>query len=409
MQTVRAEEYTEFLGILVKTDEGVTGLGETCFGPESVEAYIHESAAPRLLGQDPLAVERHARDLASFYVTHGGTGVSTRAHSAIDIALWDILGQICGQPLYQLLGGKVRDSCPVYNTCGGYNYGKAEARYRGTSRPSGGNGASLPPKGAYEDLDAFLYRADELAHSLLEEGFTAMKIWPFDDVARATGGQRISTAELRQCLEPLEKIRNTVGDRIDVMVELHGLWQPMPAIAICRALREYSPFWVEDAIKLDSLDALTRLRDNTDVRFAFGETQAGSHAYKRLFDTGAVDVVMYDFGWGGGISEGRRVAALSEAYGLPLAPHDCVGPVALAVGGHFSVATRNVLVQEVVRAYYSDWYNDIAVGLPAVGGGTISPPASPGIGVQLRQEFLARPDVHVRASCLSDPQAACCP
>lgn len=402
VQTVRVEEFAEFLAVLVKTDEGVTGLGETCFGPESVEAYLHESVAPRLLGQDPLAVERHARDLPAFYVTHGATGVSTRAHSAVDIALWDILGKVCGQPLYQLLGGKVRESCPVYNTCGGYHYGKAEARHRGTSRPVAGAGtvAGLPPKGPYEDLDAFLHRADELAHGLLEEGFTAMKIWPFDDVARANEGQFISASELRQCLEPFKKIRHAVGDRINIMVELHGLWQPMPATVICRALADFSPFWVEDAIKLDSLDALARLRDSTDVRFAFGETQAGVHAYKRLFDTGALDVVMYDFGWGGGISEGRRVVALAEAYGLPLAPHDCVGPVALAVGAHFSVAARNALVQEVVRAYYTDWYKDIVVGLPTIEGGVITPSSDAGTGAQLRPELFDRPDAHVRSSSL---------
>ena len=109
VQTVRAEEYAEYLGLLLKTDDGLTGLGETCFGPESVEAYMHESVAPRLLGSDPLTIERHAKELPSFYVTHGGTGVSTRAHSAVDIALWDLFGKVCGQPLYQLLGGKVRD------------------------------------------------------------------------------------------------------------------------------------------------------------------------------------------------------------------------------------------------------------------------------------------------------------
>jgi galactonate dehydratase len=122
------------------------------------------------------------------------------------------------------------------------------------------------------------------------------------------------------------------------------------------------------------------------------------HAYKRLFDSGAVDVVMYDFCWGGGISESRRVGVLAEAYGLPIAPHDCIGPVALAVGAHFSVATKNALIQETVRAYYTDWYREIVTGLPTIERGQISPPSSPGIGTELRPEFLARPDVHVRVS-----------
>jgi galactonate dehydratase len=400
VQTVRAEEYAEFLALVLKTDDGVTGLGETCFGPESVEAYIHESVAPRLLGTDPLTIERHAKNLPSFYVTHGGTGVSTRAHSAVDIALWDLFGKVCQQPLYQLLGGKVREQAPIYNTCGGYHYGQAEARYRGTSRPpTGGPVPSAPvPKGPYEDLDAFLHRANELALDLLSQGVTAMKLWPFDEVARANDGQYISAAELRDCLEPFEKIRSAAGERMDIMVELHGLWEATPAIKICRALADFSPYWVEDAIKLDSDDALARLRDGTDVPFSFGETLAGVHAYKRLFDSGAADVVMFDFCWGGGVSESRRVAALAEAYGLPLAPHDCIGPVALAVGAHFCVATKNALIQETVRAYYTDWYKEIVTGLPAIEGGWISPPPTPGIGTELRPEFLARPDVHVRVS-----------
>jgi L-alanine-DL-glutamate epimerase-like enolase superfamily enzyme len=187
---------------------------------------------------------------------------------------------------------------------------------------------------------------------------------------------------------------------MEIMVELHGLWEAAPAIKICRALAEYSPYWVEDAIRLDSGDALARLRDATTTQFAFGETLAGLHAYKRLFDTGAVDVVMFDFGWGGGISESRRVGALAEAYGLPVAPHDCVGPVALAVGAHFCVATANALIQETVRAYYTDWYNEIVVGLPVIGGGRVTPPAMPGLGVELRPDLASRPDTHVRVSSL---------
>ena len=92
--------------------------------------------------------------------------------------------------------------------------------------------------------------------------------------------------------------------------------------------------------------------------------------------------------------------ALAEAYGLPVAPHDCVGPVALAVGAHFSVATANALIQETVRAYYTDWYNEIVVGLPVIGGGRVTPPATPGLGVELRPDLASRRDAHVRVSSL---------
>ena len=126
---------------------------------------------------------------------------------------------------------------------------------------------------------------------------------------------------------------------MEIMVELHGLWQTVPSTRICRALEDYRPYWVEDAIRLDSFEALSRLREATSVRFAFGETMGNKFDFKRLFDTGAIDVVLFDFGWSGGISEALRVAALAESYGIPVAPHDCVGPVALCIGAHFSVST----------------------------------------------------------------------
>ncbi|MCU1490272.1 MAG: dgoA [Acidimicrobiaceae bacterium] len=399
VETIRVEEFPEFTAVRVHTDEGVTGLGETCFGPEAVEAYLHESVAGRIIGKDPLAIERHAHDLPGFYVTHGGTGVSTRAHSAIDIALWDLLGKVSGQPLYQLLGGAYRESAPIYNTCGGYRYGRKEAKFRGTSRPD--DVADEPEEaapGPYEDLVAFQTHADELALSLLSEGITGMKIWPFDEAARASEGKEISRADLKRALEPFEKIRSAVGDRMEIMVELHGLWDVVPAIQICRALEDFRPYWVEDPIELDSDDALRRLKASTNVQFALGETLGSLPYYKRLFDTNCADIVMFDFGWGSGISEGRKVAALAQAYGLPIAPHDCVGPVALCVGAHFSVATPNVLIQETVRAYYTDWYRKVLTELPTIANGRIAPSSKPGIGVELLPGLESRPDAHVRIS-----------
>jgi L-alanine-DL-glutamate epimerase-like enolase superfamily enzyme len=185
---------------------------------------------------------------------------------------------------------------------------------------------------------------------------------------------------------------------MEIMVELHGLWQTVPATRICRALEDYRPYWVEDAIELDSFEALGRLRDATSVRFAFGETMGNQFDFKRLFDTGAIDVVLFDFGWSGGISEGLRVAALAEAYGIPMAPHDCVGPVALCIGAHFSVSAPNVLIQETVRAYYTDWYKEIVTQLPVIGAGRIAPREAPGLGVELLPGLSSRPDAHVRVT-----------
>jgi L-alanine-DL-glutamate epimerase-like enolase superfamily enzyme len=121
LETIRLREYPNLIWVQVHTDEGLIGLGETFFGAQAVEAYVHESVAPYLLGQDPLRIDRHSRHLIG-YVGFRGTGVETRGNSAIDIALWDLLGQASGQPIYQLLGGLTREKVRLYNTCAGYRY-----------------------------------------------------------------------------------------------------------------------------------------------------------------------------------------------------------------------------------------------------------------------------------------------
>ena len=125
-----------------------------------------------------------------------------RAASAVDIALWDLFGQAIGQPLYQCLGGLSHDKVRIYNTCAGYRYIRAQ----GGQKTGNWGLDAISAAGPYEDLDAFLHRADELAHSLLEQGVTAMKIWPFDFAAEATGGRSISATELDDALVPFRKI-----------------------------------------------------------------------------------------------------------------------------------------------------------------------------------------------------------
>ena len=119
IETLRVSEFPNLVWIRIHTDEGVVGLGETYFGAKAVEAYIHESCAPVLLGRDPSEIERINRDLTP-YVGFSGTGVESRGRSAVDIALWDIAGKVAGQPVYQCLGGASRDRIKTYNTCAGY-------------------------------------------------------------------------------------------------------------------------------------------------------------------------------------------------------------------------------------------------------------------------------------------------
>lgn len=191
LETVRVDAFPNLTFVQVHTDEGVTGLGETFYGAHAVEAHLHAIAAPALLGEDPLQIERHAQRLAG-YVGYTGSGVETRARSAIDLALWDILGKVSGQPVFNLLGGRTRASIGIYNTCAGSGYVNSA---KGQAVSNWGL-----KTGRYEDLEAAINRPGELAKELLQNGITGMKIWPFDRFAEASGGTSISANDLNAAL-----------------------------------------------------------------------------------------------------------------------------------------------------------------------------------------------------------------
>jgi galactonate dehydratase len=393
VETIRLGEYPNLLFVRLHTDAGPIGLGETFFGARAAESYIHETAAPLLLGTDPLHIDRHARTLYG-YLGYGSSGAETRGNSAIDIALWDIFGQVTGQPLYQLLGGPSRDRIRIYNTCAGYRY------IRGAARQAVSNWG-LPgdaPQGPYEDLDAFLHRPADLARSLLDQGITAMKIWPFDPYAEGSGGQYIAPRDLQTALEPFRKIRAAVGDQIDIMVEFHSLWNLPTAKRIAAALEDFDPFWYEDPIKADSLEALADYAASTRVPVTLSETLSGRWSFRELMERRAAGIVMLDLGWCGGVSEAKKIATMAEAYQLPVAPHDCTGPVVLTASTHLSINVPNAFIQETVRAYYTGWYRDLVTTLPSITDGHVAPPTGPGLGIELVPGIEQRADATIQVS-----------
>jgi galactonate dehydratase len=392
IETIRLNEFPNLLWLHVHTDQGLIGLGETFFGPRAVEAYIHETVAPLLLGKPALQIDRHAHLLQNQYLGFSGSGVEMRAASAVDIALWDLYGQATGQPLYQCLGGLSHERVRIYNTCAGYRYIRAATGQRTDNW--GVDAASGP----YEDLDAFLQRADELAHSLLEQGITAMKIWPFDGAAEASGGRFISAADLDRAMEPFRKIRMSAGRKMDVMAELHSLWTPPAAETVLRALAEFAPFWVEDPIKMVNADLLARLRARTNVPICASETLATRRAFREFLQADALDVVMLDLSWCGGVGEAKKIATLAEAWGRPVAPHDCTGPVVMTASVHLSLNCPNTLVQETVRAFTSGWYQEVMTDLPDIRDGFVYPSGRPGLGTALQPDRLAMADCERRMS-----------
>jgi len=392
IETIRLDEFPNLLWVHVHTDEGLIGLGETFFGPASAEAYIHEHAAPRLIGSDPLRIDQISRMLLNGYLGFSGSGAEMRGLSAIDIALWDLFGQATDQPIHQLLGGLTREKIRTYNTCAGYRYVRQSVGQLTDNWGLDGKG------GPYEDLDAFLNDAGALAESLLEQGITGMKIWPFDYAAEASGGLYISSFDLKKAVQPFEKIRKAVGDKMDIMVELHSLWTPRPVKQIFRALEPLEPFWFEDPIKMNNFDALAELAGSTHVPICASETVATRPVFRELMAKGATGVVMLDLAWVGGISEARKIASMAEAHHLPVAPHDCTGPVVFAASCHLSLNATNALIQESVRAFYTGWYKELVTELPRIEKGDIYPMAGPGLGMKLLPDILQRKDAHIRRS-----------
>jgi len=387
LETLRLEEFGNIVFVRLHTDEGVVGLGETFMGPKAVEAYLHETVAPKVLGRDPLQIEAINADLSRFYLGWSSAGAETRGNSAMDIALWDIFGKAHGKPICDMLGGRSRDKIRVYNTCAGYKY------IRDSSAQIVANWHVGEQGGPYEDLEGFLYRADEVALSLLEQGITGMKIWPFDIAAERTNGFDISPQELNTALEPFRKIRKAVGDKMDIMVEFHSLWSLPMAKKLAERLSEFDTYWHEDPFRLDNVGDIKDYARHSKAWVCASETLSYTHAFREYLETGAAGVAMLDLSWCGGISEARKIAALAEARHVPVAPHDCTGPVVYMASCQFSMHARNALIQESVRAFYTGWYKELVTTLPKVENGEVTIDfAAPGLGTELLPDLHKRKD-----------------
>lgn len=407
LETIHLGGYPGILFVAVHTDAGLVGYSDTFYMTEALRGYIHHFAAPMLLGRDPLAIELHWRRLYEVIAHSAGKGAEMRALSAIDAALWDIFGQATGQPIWQLLGGAARDRIKTYNTCGGPAYGKG--------RGSTGYGSDGKPHGQYEDLIAFMTDAGALAQDLLSEGLAGMKIWPFDYVAHTPGewdnwrafkgvfdpqlakigGHTISNSDLQRGLEPFRKIRDAVGDKMEIMVEGHGLWSLPAAKKIAYALEDFKPFWVEDLMRADDIDALAELRASTRTPLLVSEYLTTRYEYKPVLEKQAADIIMIDPTWAGGITESKKIATMAETFKRPVAMHDATGPFTLMAGIHLSINATNAVYQETVRAYLRVTYPDMVTEGITIEDGHILAPTGPGIGTSLLPDLRTRADATV--------------
>ncbi len=354
-----------WLWVRIHTDDGVIGLGETYPVAESVEAVVLHSLSKVLLGRDPRQIDRLWADMQLTVGYHGWAGAEMRAISPVVIALWDLLGKITGQPVYQLLGGKSRDRIRIYNTC-------------------------------YDHVYDFNQAADSLAKDLLAMGVAAMKIWPFDAIALQNHGQHITNAQLQECLRPVQAIREAVGDSMEIAMEFHGYWNLPSAVRIAKALEPYGILWLEEMLPQDNLGVYQRLAEQTSIPICLSERLMTRYQFREVIERGIGQFVMPDICWCGGISEAKKIATMAETHYLPIAPHNCGGPILHFASMHLAMNLPNLFILESVRRHYLKEYDGIVTDAGVSRDGCLQAPESPGLGVDLHPSVFSRPDVVIQ-------------
>ncbi len=355
----------DWLWVRIHTDGGLTGLGETYPSAAAEEAVILRSLAPLLVGRDPSEIDRLWADMFRAISFSGWAGAEMRAISAIDIALWDLAGKAAGVPVYQLLGGASRSSIPIYNTC-------------------------------YDHID-FHTEPVRLARELLASGISAMKIWPFDPIARQTGGQCLSNDQMRQGMEPLRHIREELGDSMAVAMEFHGYWNLPCAIRIAHTLEPFDPLWLEEMLPQDNLTSYRELASSTRLPLCLSERWMTRWGFREVIENRAARIIMPDICWCGGLSEAKKIASMAETWYLPVAPHNCGGPVLHAASTHLAANLTNLYILETVRRHYLEDYEGLVTHIPRPVQGCLALPPGPGLGVDLAPDLAGRPGITVKS------------
>ncbi|MGW2056812.1 mandelate racemase/muconate lactonizing enzyme family protein [Streptomyces sp. NPDC001840] len=349
-----------WLFIEVETDAGVTGIGECSNWPgqgNDIVAATLRTMSEYLVGRDPLNIEQIWNDLFRRFTYLGSRGAITTAVGGIDIALWDIKGKVLNRPVYDVLGGAVRSSFPLYTH----------------------------PVGA--DADQLAANAAELVGA----GFSALKFDPFHEMyGRFTSyldGQ-ISTAGVKAGARLIEAVRDEVGPDIEILIDLHGSYNVASALRCIHALEDYGITWFEEPFPPESLEALSQLRAQTSAALCVGERLHTRWDFLPVLRDRLVNYVMPDVSWTGGISELRKISTMAEAYTVPVSPHGALGPVHLAAAAHVMAATPNFYRLEILGAPWQLVYRDCLQSGPDIRDGNLFLSDRPGLGVELDRDFL---------------------
>jgi galactonate dehydratase len=367
IESLQWPEYPRLLVVRVHTDTDIVGLGETVDKVPGARGALHGTIAPLVLGQDALDIEGLWRFVMDNIMYHGYAGAETRALSAVEVALWDILGKHYGAPLYHLLGGKIRTRVPTYNTCIGF--------------------------GTVQDYVAWHEDPGALAKSLLADGIHAMKIWPFDQFSEESFGQYITLDQIEQGLHPVRQIREVVGNEMEIGIECHFRWNRVSIERIARALEPYNILFLEDILPAVYADEIKLVAQRISIPVIGSELLMTRWQLREWMEKHVAHILMTDPLWNGGIGETRKIAAMAEAYGLPLVLHNVAGPICHAACMHLGAHIANLYFVESVRAFYKTYFPILSDFAPKVEDGHFSLPEGPGLGVSLRPEMLERADL----------------
>jgi galactonate dehydratase len=353
-------EMRNWVFVKVETDQdGLCGWGEASLEWKTrAVAGAVEDFKPMLIGEDPTRIEHLYQKLyrQSFWRL-GVIGMS--AISGIEQACWDILGKSLGVPVYKLLGGAVRDRVRMYTHLGGGDM-----------------------RSVYETFDAG--PLIDLARQVVARGYTAVKVVfvPYSEPLMGIG-------HVKKFASLMERLRAALGDGIDIMIDFHGRTYPAMAIEYINAVAEYRPYFCEEPVPPENIDALRQVREAVRVPIATGERLVTRHEFREVFEKSACHVIQPDLCHCGGLLEGKKIAAMAEAYFMGVAPHNPLGPVANAVALHFALSTPNFLIQEDMLSDVP-WRWDVVEHSLETKDGYWQPATEPGLGIRVNEKEAAR-------------------
>lgn len=355
----------EYLFVEVTTDEGVSGWGEitsTTRIANRALAAILKQVSGQIAGEDPSRIERLWHKLFRSFTYMGSRGAACECVSAIDIALWDIRGKVLGLPVYELLGGAVRDEIALY---------------------------THPDQSKFTSDDAVVAEITDIVSS----GHTALKFDPFPyqgDRERRDGylDGMLSRADEKKAADLTALIRRTAGPGVEILIDAHGRFDVPTAIRLCRSLEEAGQIdWFEEPVPPESLDALKQVRDKVSAPISVGERAHTKWDFVPILENKLADYIMPDVTWTGGITEMKKIANLAEGYYVPISPHDAGGPINVLAGAHVMMTVPNFYKLETSRWDLSG-YNELMHTRLDNSNGALKLPRVPGLGIELNRDYL---------------------